>query len=339
MHYPKSMQPTHARWEQIDDYAVKAEAEATVNPSTESRKTDSHVDADEAPVPSIFTPVHPVYSRNYRIVDIGYETAPSHLHGLPGTYSNASDLGFNGLASVPDDIKAELPPECLAAFEESLAREQAWKGRFSSEGADGCRKMPVIDKGLFMYNPDPAPPYYTHTNLSKARDDTTLDSTTHTYPSPPPYPQTLPPDPQYHPPPPPLKPILPIRPLKRGRGRPSKAQLAQERERELALLGMTDRDAIIYNIPPRHQTVQVPPPNLAISRIFDPARYLQDEESSPEPSLLMPARPQHNEQQLRGDDLIDPDLLLHDFKLRQQQTQCENMPWEGTYCSYKTPYH
>ena len=42
------------------------------------------------------------------------------------------DMGFNGLASVSDEVKAELPPECLAAFEEALAKELEWKGKMGN---------------------------------------------------------------------------------------------------------------------------------------------------------------------------------------------------------------
>ena len=69
---------------------------------------------------------------------------------VPGTGNFISDLGFNGLASVSDDIKAELPPECLAAFEKTLAKEMEWKSRWSTEKGDAQRRQPIIDKGLVV---------------------------------------------------------------------------------------------------------------------------------------------------------------------------------------------
>ena len=51
---------------------------------------------------------------------------------------------------MSDDIKAELPPECLKAFEEALAKEQQWKSKWGSEGKDTMRRAPIIDKGLIM---------------------------------------------------------------------------------------------------------------------------------------------------------------------------------------------
>ncbi|RDW89069.1 hypothetical protein BP6252_01101 [Coleophoma cylindrospora] len=130
MHYPKIMQPTHARWEQIDDDAVQS-------------SMHGHKD-------TMFTAVPSIYSRNYMIVDTVYESSPSTNFGLPGLGTASTDLGFNGLSSVPDDIKAELPPECLKAFEEALAKERGWKSKWTSEEKDTNRRAPKIDKGLLL---------------------------------------------------------------------------------------------------------------------------------------------------------------------------------------------
>ncbi|KAH8594292.1 chromatin remodelling complex Rsc7/Swp82 subunit-domain-containing protein [Bisporella sp. PMI_857] len=138
MHYPKSMQPTHAKWVQIDDNEVVAKKKL---PNGHSR----HHGEDDS---TIFPPVKPVHARNFMIVDIAYESAPTSNLGIPGPDGDAHDLGFNGLASVPDDIKAELPPECLAAFEEALAQERKWKSKWSTETVDGRRNSPKIDKGV-----------------------------------------------------------------------------------------------------------------------------------------------------------------------------------------------
>jgi len=136
MQYPKIMQPTHARWEQINDNEV--EPNSTTNGHTENGEE------------TIFTPVKPIYSRNYMIVDTVYESAPSTNYGIPGPDGDTYDLGFNGLSSVSDDIKADLPPECLKAFEEALEKEMQWKNKWGSESTDTARKAPVIDKGVIM---------------------------------------------------------------------------------------------------------------------------------------------------------------------------------------------
>jgi chromatin structure-remodeling complex protein RSC7 len=128
------MQPTHARWEQIDDHEIAA-------------KSPSETDPNESP--TIFTPVPPIVSRNFMVVDTVFESAPRPNLGVPGPDGEFFDMGFNGLSTVSDDVKAELPPECLVAFEKALAAEKEWKGRWGSETTDGLRRAPKIDKGVF----------------------------------------------------------------------------------------------------------------------------------------------------------------------------------------------
>jgi chromatin structure-remodeling complex protein RSC7 len=138
MQYPKSMQPTHARWEQIND----------VEDNDLKRLTNGHMVEHEVAMPTIFAPVKPIYSKNFMIVDTVYESAPASNLGVPGPDGDAHDLGFNGLAGVPDDVKAELPPECLAAFEKALQKEMEWKNRWGTEIENTLRKAPPVDKGV-----------------------------------------------------------------------------------------------------------------------------------------------------------------------------------------------
>lgn len=138
MQYPKTMQPTHARWEQIDDYSTQ----------NSGLLTNGHTQDDEVAQKTIFTPVKPIYSKNYMIVDTVYESAPASHLGVPGPDGDAHDLGFNGLSSVPENIKAELPPECLEAFDEALAKERQWKNHWGTESQNTMRRAPVIDKGV-----------------------------------------------------------------------------------------------------------------------------------------------------------------------------------------------
>ena len=139
MQYPRTMQPTHAKWIQIDDNKVEADSRLLREEAEENQHADS-----------MFTPVKPVYSRNYMIVDTVYESAPSSSYGVPGPDGEIHDLGFNGLSSVSEEIKAELPPECLAAFEKALANEMQWKTQWGTESTDSSRKAPAIDKGLIL---------------------------------------------------------------------------------------------------------------------------------------------------------------------------------------------
>jgi chromatin structure-remodeling complex protein RSC7 len=141
MQYPKTMQPTHVRWEQIDDYEVEAKSKLTNGHKHDHEDDEAH---------SIFTPVKPIYSKNYMIVDTVYESAPGSNLGVPGPDGDDYDLGFNGLSSISDDIKAELPPECRKAFDEALKKETQWKNKWGTEGQFTHRKAPTIDKGVII---------------------------------------------------------------------------------------------------------------------------------------------------------------------------------------------
>jgi chromatin structure-remodeling complex protein RSC7 len=132
MQYPKSMQPTHARWEQINDNEVKANCSLTNGHNNDQ---------------TILPPVDPVLSRNYMVIDTVYESPPVSNLGIPGPDGGIYDIGFNGLSDISDDIKADLPPECLKAFEEALAKERNWKSQWRLESQNTLRRAPKIDKG------------------------------------------------------------------------------------------------------------------------------------------------------------------------------------------------
>ncbi len=132
------MQPTHARWEQIDDHKTETKWNLLRNyPGNEEDQT-----------PSIFPPVKPIYSRNFMIVDTIYESGSASNLGIPGPDGDANDLGFTGLSTIPDHIKAELPLDCLRALEEVLNKEQKWKSKWGDESHFGHRRPPAIDKGV-----------------------------------------------------------------------------------------------------------------------------------------------------------------------------------------------
>ena len=81
------------------------------------------------------------------VIDTVYENAPASNLGVPGPDGGVFDIGFNGLSDVSEDVRKELPPECLAAFEEALEKERVWKGNWGLERRDGLRRAPKIDKG------------------------------------------------------------------------------------------------------------------------------------------------------------------------------------------------
>lgn len=112
LQYPAHLQPTHARWEVIDDRENAGETD----------KIDGlpHLD--------------PVYGRNFRIHDLCLDSAPESW------YATAGPGGENrGLSSIPASILEELPEDCLKAFEEARDREAEWRGQWHTEREDGLR--------------------------------------------------------------------------------------------------------------------------------------------------------------------------------------------------------
>jgi len=157
MHYPAIMQPTHARWEAVPPPTETPETNGTNGTSKPITSADNDGDIDMAEenteeptkTESIFTPVNPVYTRNYLIVDTLYETPPNGLtSGIPGPDGNSYDMGFNGLSSIPEDIRNLLPDDCKQAFEAALRDELEWKNKFGTESRDGARASTIINKGF-----------------------------------------------------------------------------------------------------------------------------------------------------------------------------------------------
>ncbi|KAK5069825.1 chromatin structure-remodeling complex subunit RSC7 [Lithohypha guttulata] len=119
MQYPRNTQPTHARWEEVDD--------------------KEHAGEDEVEnLNARFSKLEPVYSRNYRIHDLCLESAPESNMPEPG-------LGFSnpGLAGISSDILDELPVECRAAFSEAAEKELSWRAKWLNESIDGHRSIPL----------------------------------------------------------------------------------------------------------------------------------------------------------------------------------------------------
>lgn len=145
--YPRTMQPTHARWEQVEP------SEDTLSSSSASSSAASTAAS------SIFPSVRGIFSRNFRIHDISYESAPnSSLNLVPGPDGDHHDLGSNGLISLDHEVNddadadsedinfkmtaevlAELPEDCRQAYLEAAAREWQWKNKWKGERVDGAR--------------------------------------------------------------------------------------------------------------------------------------------------------------------------------------------------------
>ncbi|KAI1327679.1 hypothetical protein F5Y16DRAFT_371012 [Xylariaceae sp. FL0255] len=132
MLYPAIMQPTHARFEQIDATAEKTAAtEDPRFPRLDSR------------IPRNFT----VIDTYMETPDAGVSSAVYERHEGPAFLAE-----FEGLGAVSSDILDELPPECRAALEKAAAKEKAWKATWGPEVAVGHRRDPIIDAAIVPYS-------------------------------------------------------------------------------------------------------------------------------------------------------------------------------------------
>lgn len=158
MHYPKIMQPTHARWERLPPpdpghSAKLMEGMSSLRLTNGTSETDE-TSRDQKPKrlstsgSTIFPPVPSIFSRRFAITDICYETAESSTFGVPGPDGDVYDIGSNGVISMADplhpefmsaDLLSELPPECKDALVEAATREWAWKSKWRTEATDTAR--------------------------------------------------------------------------------------------------------------------------------------------------------------------------------------------------------
>ena len=146
MFYPKIMQPTHYRWELVND---EEDGDTPMSNGISHltngvngvhlNGTSHHHQRSKPKSNTIFPPVKPVVSRNFMVVDTVFESPPYNGMGVPGPDGDAFDVGPNGISGISDDILAELPPDCRAAFDEAKSRELQWKSRWGSEKEDGMR--------------------------------------------------------------------------------------------------------------------------------------------------------------------------------------------------------
>ncbi|EOD51063.1 putative nuclear localization protein [Neofusicoccum parvum UCRNP2] len=153
LHFPKIMQPTHARWEELpvaDDDLEDAEAHSQkrltngtsglTNGVHETNGSTNGTVSAQKPGRTNFGPVPAVVARNFLIVDTYLESAPITGAGVPGPDGDFHDVGVNGLPKVNDEILAELPSECREALEDAQQKEQEWKSRWHTESIDGSRR-------------------------------------------------------------------------------------------------------------------------------------------------------------------------------------------------------
>ncbi|OTA57637.1 hypothetical protein K449DRAFT_335270 [Hypoxylon sp. EC38] len=129
MLYPATMQPTHAKFEQVVDSTA---------PTGSAR----------------FPPLDPKIPRNFKVIDTYMETPPAGLS--PAVYEDREAPSFlaefQGLGAVPEDILDELPPECRKAFEDARDKENSWKAKWGPESVMAHRRPPIIDAAIVPYS-------------------------------------------------------------------------------------------------------------------------------------------------------------------------------------------
>ena len=142
MHYPKITQPTHVKWEELDDDLPHKASHGLTNgvSALTNGINDVHLNgAAEQERNRIFTALPSIITRNFLVVDTKFESPPISGLGIPGPDGDAIDVGPNGLPDVSDDILAELPIECRQALEDAKTKERQWKQHWGSEVEDGAR--------------------------------------------------------------------------------------------------------------------------------------------------------------------------------------------------------
>ena len=145
MQYPKIMQPTHARWEQVLPSSPSSRSSQTgadqLNGGlpNELHGTIDHSNGRKPATDTIFSDIPPVFTRNFMITDTYYEMPPASVLGYPGPDEEILDVGPGELTRVPEHLLAELPEGCRQAFVEARAVEKAWKARWGTEKDNGAR--------------------------------------------------------------------------------------------------------------------------------------------------------------------------------------------------------
>ncbi|KAJ5477129.1 Chromatin structure-remodeling complex subunit rsc7 [Penicillium diatomitis] len=156
MHYPKIMQPTHARWEYVpsSDAGSTAELMSTLSINAQnSAEMDTAVEKtnEQAPTETSFPPAPSHISNRYVVADTIYESPPYSNMGLPGPDGDLMNPSPNGLASIAQPKHSEfmtpeiidlLPPDCKEAFIDAAAREIHWKSKWGSEAESKLRTQP-----------------------------------------------------------------------------------------------------------------------------------------------------------------------------------------------------
>lgn len=80
--------------------------------------------------------------------EVPFRTSPADYEA-----SAAADplAPFRGLSVISDDIIAELPPDCRAAFDKARQEEVDWFNKWGDEAKNTSRREPIVDKAIVPY--------------------------------------------------------------------------------------------------------------------------------------------------------------------------------------------
>ncbi|KAL8944542.1 MAG: hypothetical protein Q9211_000553 [Gyalolechia sp. 1 TL-2023] len=124
LQYPRTMQPTHARWEACDANSV--------SPDTESANEDREVDTKFFQIPSVL-------ERNFLIADTYFASPLVTSFGIPGPDGDVLDVGPLGLPVMSGSAAVSMPFDSRRALQSTQQEASKWKTLWKGESADGAR--------------------------------------------------------------------------------------------------------------------------------------------------------------------------------------------------------
>ena len=144
MQYPKIMQHTHAKWEQVYPETIESAAQNMLDDrilSDDLNRNGPIGHEHDQTTETIFTPLPEHLARNFMIVDTYARGPPTSTFGFPGLPGSVVDVGPPGLTAISEDVIAVLPEESQRAFLEVRKEARRWQSRWSTEEQDKMRAV------------------------------------------------------------------------------------------------------------------------------------------------------------------------------------------------------
>lgn len=168
--YPRHMQPTHAKWEPVEQRmppSTKGPHDAMANGTPaplvngishghgHGHGHEPQTEPDEDHLNRLQPPSQ-LTARNYLVADTYYVTPPDASLPCPGPSNNTSEMQTpldgrppdGGLPDLDDEDLALLPEGARAAYLRAKGVEGAWRGMWGCEGTDGMRASLRIGVGV-----------------------------------------------------------------------------------------------------------------------------------------------------------------------------------------------